>query len=113
MKQTISQTLRALGITANYRGYRQLCVAVKLVVLDEDATISVKKNVYIPTAEILHCNHQTIERNIRTVIDRVWRMNRPYLSEMAGYPLDDPPTATEFIDMIANHVRCTCGINVT
>lgn len=112
MKNLIIQTLRSLGVTANYRGYRQLCFALELVVEDEDRLLNIKHEVYVPIAEILHCNYKTIERNIRTVIDRVWRTNRARLFEVAGFSMEKQPTACEFIDYVANHIRCQCLINI-
>ena len=45
MKQIISQQLRQLGITANYRGFRQLVIAIALVTEDEDRLFSMQKEV--------------------------------------------------------------------
>ena len=108
MQQTIQQTLRSLGITANYRGYHQLCYIVELVAQDEDCLLNMNQRVYIPVAASFHCNPNTLERNIRTLISRVWEVNPNRLSEIAGYQLEWPPTVTEFIDYVTNYVRCSC-----
>lgn len=108
MQEIIHQTMRNLGITRNYRGYKQLFIAVELALEDEDRLLNVQEEIFRPTAEILHCNILTIERNIRTVINRVWGTNSRLLQNYARYNLKFKPTVTEFIEIIVNHVFRTC-----
>lgn len=108
MQNQIIRTLRSLGITANYRGYRQLCVAISLVVENEDRMLHVAQEVYNPTADTLHCNRKTIERNIRTIIRRIWSIDPSRYLALSGTSISEPPTASEFIDVLAYHVRCIC-----
>ncbi len=112
MEETIKQTLRRLGITRNYRGYNILLVAVQLVLEDESRIRSVMEEVYRPTAKIVGCNFPSIERNIRTIIDRVWNMNKQSLIRIADFPMSQQPTAAELIDIIASHVRRTCRTKI-
>lgn len=107
MDEHIEQTLLRLGVTRNYRGYRILCVAVRLVLEDEWRLQNIMEEVYRPTSEIIHCGFASVERNIRTVIHRVWHTDRQLLITMATYKLQLQPTVHEFIDIIANHVRRT------
>ena len=46
MKTTIQKTLRALGITRNYDGYRLILAAVQLAVEDEDRLCLAPKEIY-------------------------------------------------------------------
>ena len=46
MKITMQKTLRALGITRNYDGYRLILAAVQLAVEDEDRLRLVTKEIY-------------------------------------------------------------------
>ncbi len=105
MDAIINQALRRLGITANYRGHRQLAFAVRLVVENEDRLYAVQREIYEPIARSMGCNVDTIDRNIRTVLQRAWKQNRPQLNALAGYELIEQPKPAEFIDMIANRVR--------
>ena len=107
MKNIINQQLRQLGITANYRGFRQLVIAIALVTEDEDRLFSMQKEVYSPVAAALHCSDESVERNIRTAINRMWHTNRERYFQIIGYEISTQPTATEFIDAIANAVRCS------
>ena len=46
-----------------------------------------------------------MDRNIRTAVQIAWRTNPELLREMAGYPLDGPPTASEFLEILSNDVQ--------
>ena len=52
----------------------------------------------------LGITRNNVERNIRTVIFRAWKVNRPLLSQLAGFPLEAPPAVSHFIEMLANHL---------
>ena len=103
-KITIQKTLRALGITRNYDSYRMILAAVQLAVEDEDRLRLVTKEIYRPVSILCCCPLANVERNIHTVIFRVWKVNRPLLSQLAGFPLEAPPAVSHFIEMLANHL---------
>ena len=44
---------------------------------------------------------QAVERNIRAAADRAWRCNPALLTELAGHPLGEPPTASQLIAILA------------
>lgn len=48
-----------------------------------------------------------MERNIRTAVARAWKINRPLLVEMAGYPLTCLPSASEFIEILTSYILRT------
>ena len=102
--KTLMHDLRTLGIGRQYLGYNITIKAVRLVVLDENRLLSIKQGVFVPLSEQQQCDWRTIERNIRTVIHRAWCVNQPYLSELAGYPLHQEPTVTEFVEMLSDHI---------
>ena len=103
-KITIQKTLRALGITRNYDSYRLILAAVQLAVEDEDRLRLVTKEIYRPVSILCCCPLANVERNIRTVIFRAWKVNRPLLSQLAGFPLEAPPAVSHFIEMMASHL---------
>lgn len=102
--QTIISDLRTLGIGRQYLGYNITIAAVQLVLDDENRLLCIKQGVFLPLAEQQNCDWRTIERNIRTVIHRAWTVNRPYLSELAGYPMHQEPTVTEFVEILSAHI---------
>lgn len=107
MKPIIQDQLHRLGISANYVGYFLLTDAIALTLEDESRLLNVTKEIYNPVARLHGCRIDTIERNIRTLIYRTWHMCPKRLIEIAGYPLQAPPTVTEFIDILTVHVRRT------
>mgnify|MGYP003301473213 CR=1 FL=1 len=100
----IVSDLRSLGIGRQYLGYNITIMAVRMVLTDENRLLCIKQGVFIPLSEQQHCDWRTIERNIRTVIHRAWNVNQTYLNELAGYPLHQEPTVTEFVEMLSAHV---------
>lgn len=104
MENQIKETLRALGVTTNYYGFYRTIAAVELVLENNERLQSVTREIYWVIAENCGCKRSAVERNIRTVIQRAWRINPKRLIVMAGYPLTEPPTASEFIEIIANYV---------
>ena len=101
---TVQDTLRLFGITRCYKGFQQTAHAICLVVHDESRLEAVTKKIYMETASHFHCKWTAVERNIRTAAARAWKVNRPLLFEMAGYPLACIPTASEFIEILASYI---------
>lgn len=101
---TIQNFLRPFGITRCYKGYKHTAFAIYLAVQEESRLEAITKEIYMETASHFGCSWTAVERNIRTAVARAWRINRPLLCEMAGYPLDTEPTASEFIEIIASYI---------
>ena len=111
MIETIYQLLHYLSITGNYRGFKQTVVAIKLILEDEDWLLRIT-DLCDKVSDILGAPYGTVERNIRTVINRVWKNCPKRLIEIAGYHMYAPPNVSEFLDILANHVRRTCRISI-
>lgn len=103
-REWIEATLRSLGVGANYRSYHRTVDAILLAVEDQQRLAAVKREIYTVIGERDHCTWSAVERNIRTVISRAWRCNRKLLIQMAGYPMQIPPTASDFLDIVTNYV---------
>ena len=59
---------------------------------------------YKAVAKRCNCSAVAIERNVRTLAQRAWKVNRQLVIETAGYPLCAAPAATEFVEMLANKI---------
>lgn len=112
MTNTIYQLLHHLSATGNYRGFKLTVVAVKLILEDEDWQLSTTDLCH-KVAEIVGCPYDTVERNIRTLINRVWKNCSKQLIEIAGFHMYAPPNVSEFLDILANHIRRTCRVSVS
>lgn len=104
MNTNIHNTLHTLGITRNYDGYRLTLTAVKLALEDESRLRFVTGQIYRPVSVICSCPLAHVERNIRTVIFRAWRVNKAFLFKIAGFPLDAPPSVSHFIEMLVDYL---------
>ncbi len=101
----ICDELQALGITANCVGRRQTAMAIELALQDEGRLSHVTKEIYWVFADSIGCKRCDIERNIRTVSHRARKEGRQRLIEIARYDLHAASTASEFISILASHIR--------
>ena len=99
----ISEVLRLLGIGGNYSGHRLTAAAVILTIKDPDRLLYVTNHLYWPVAQQHGCSWQCVERAIRSAAKRAWERNPDYLKELARYPMEKAPTASEFVDILASH----------
>lgn len=100
----VRDILRLFGITRCYKGFQHTSYAIYLAVQNEFRLGAVTKEIYMPTASRFNCKWTAVERNIRTAVARAWKVNRPLLFEMAGYPLTCTPSASEFIEIVASYI---------
>lgn len=100
----IESTLRSLGITRLYKGYKQLHYAINIVVSNNDDQKLVIRHIFEEVAALTNCKWNAIERNIRTLSAHAWKINPSFLSEMAGHPLSSAPSASELIEIISTYV---------
>lgn len=101
----IETILRKLGITCKYVGYRQIILAVELVMEDEERLHAVGEKIYKVIGARNNRSQSSVERNIRTLILLAWESNKSFLDEIAGYRLIEPPTTSNFISIIYLYVK--------
>lgn len=75
---------------------------VDRVLGDEDRLSRLVLEVYTPVALQYGCDWKVVERNLRTVILRAYKQNPQLMERLAGYPMEKPPRAGEFLGMIYN-----------
>ena len=100
----IQDILRSFGITGSYKGFHHACYSIHLATDDDFRLEAVTKEIYMETAVHFGCKWTAVERNIRTVVARAWQINPSLLRHMAGYHLDGPPTASEFIEIVSSYI---------
>ena len=101
----IGETLRLLGISGNLRGHRFTAAAVLLALEKPERLLGVTKELYPVVAAQFGCSWHCVERGIRSAAARAWRKNPQYLMQLAGYPLDGAPTASEFVDILVGYFQ--------
>ncbi len=101
VQQEVRAMLNELSVTSNYAGYRQTVAAVLLAMEQPDALSLISKRIYPEVAKQFDSNWRSIERNIRTVLTRVWEDNALQLSLLACAELTKRPTTAHFIRILA------------
>ena len=99
----VGEILRLLGIGGNFSGHRFTAAAVMLTMREPDRLLYVTKLIYEAVGQQFGCSWQGVERAVRFSSRRAWTRNPQYLMELARYPLEGPPTSSEFIDILASH----------
>lgn len=101
---TPTYLIRKLGITARYHGYGYLIFAIERIMSNPDLLFHVTKHLYPMIGEQFGAKSANVERAMRTAIGVCWwKGNRGFLEKMAGFPMQDKPSVTEFIDIVANY----------
>lgn len=107
MTQWIEDSLRELGITPKYVGFRRTVLSISRVLEDENRLREVVKQIYHVVGDMDHCTWTAVECTLRTVVAQVWAHHAKRLCEMAGYTLPQAPTNADFLDIMSNYVRRT------
>ena len=103
--EDIKVTLRSLGVAGNYRCYTRTLAAIALILEDENRLFHVVQEVYTVVGLQCGCSWQAVEHSVRIAVGRAWRYNRDELITLSGYPIDEAPTASEFMGVIVNHLQ--------
>ncbi len=102
----IEQTLRRLRISGKLKGYAYLTYMIGETVKNPRRTELITKDLYPETAARFGSEYRRVERAVRHAIRFSWNAGGgEELSQLAGYPLDRPPSNSEFIDIVAFGVR--------
>lgn len=105
MNDRIGQLLFSLGVSAKYTGFFYSMCAIELVSHDPALLSMVTKDLYPAVAHHCSSTPSRVERNIRHTAELAWEKNRVVLQEMAGYPLQHRPCASQFIAILASEYK--------
>ena len=98
--------LRMLGASGKLAGFRQTAYMIEQAREHPECVELITKRLYRDTARAFHTSSNCVERNLRTVIQTCWRYpDHSFLNLIMGIPLVQPPTNTQFIDMLAAYLR--------
>ena len=93
-----------LGISVKYVGFSYAAQAIHIAVLNPERLHYITKEIYMEVAIMYKTNPSTIEHAIRRVISVAWKRNAPLLKELANYPLEKAPSASEFLSILSMHI---------
>ena len=105
LKNVLFDLLRPFGITNNYTGCSQLIRAIQIVLEKPDGIQAVHKQIYAVSAKEYDLQPRSVESNIRTLSDIAWKNDPARLVQIAGYSLDNRPSAVQFIEIFSNYIQ--------
>ena len=103
MDKKVEQMLYSIGLTPNYKGYRQLTQALQIAVEEPEALEAVTKWLYPAVARKCGTNWRTVERNIRTMIGIAWQTAPEQLESLSGCALEGRPRPAQFLAFLTYH----------
>ena len=101
----ITSVLRRMGVSRVYCGFPYLLHALSLVLEDDTRMQRMGKEIYSATAEAFEVTSVSVERNLRTISRKAWRTAPEFICQMAGCTLEKQPTTSEFIEILAGHIK--------
>lgn len=112
--RVVAAILHEVGIPAHIKGYRYVREAI-LMAADRD-DLSITKEVYPGIARVHRTTASRVERAIRHAIEVAWNRGSPEaLTRLFGYTVSRTrgrPTNSEFISMVADHLRNASAVAV-
>ena len=104
--EEIARLLRSIGASGRLVGFHYTVYIVYHILQKPDEYFWITKCAYPETARYFKVSPSSVEHAIRTLIASVWnRRNHSNLTRVAGIELEKPPTNSEFIAMIADHLN--------
>lgn len=109
-EQCIRAIFRSLGVGRSYQGYEYVVYGLQLVLEDETRLKYITKSLYPDIAKKYHTSWGCVERNIRTVVDVVWREeNEACLLEICGGRKIEKPKNGCFFELMSEYVKRCCA----
>ncbi|MCI5704973.1 sporulation initiation factor Spo0A C-terminal domain-containing protein [Candidatus Pseudoscillospira sp. SGI.172] len=103
---TAERLLRSLGATGKLAGFRCTVYMIERIKEDPEQLQLITKRLYKETGKRFGSSAASVERNLRTLIHFCWnRTDHSFLEHIAGTPLKNPPTNSEFLDILASYLR--------
>ncbi len=98
--------LRLLGVSGKLSGFYFAVYMLEQVQKKPEYVLLITKRLYRQTAQHFNTTTSCVERNLRTLVQACWRQpDHSMLNQIAGSPLSQPPTNTQFLDMLASYLR--------
>ena len=103
-EREIRELLFRLGANSQYCGFEYMMQCIEAMMQSEEAREYVKV-AYVIAAAACNTDDTCVERDIRTVIESIWRGgNQDLLEEIIGYPVTSRPKAKEFLNRLTDYV---------
>ncbi len=101
--------LHQLGVGKSYKGYDYILHGINLISLDESLLHCITKVLYIDIAREYHTSSTCVERNMRKVIEVIWRdaeQNQKLITSIFGTRYSKAkPSNKEFLELLYEYVK--------
>lgn len=108
-KLVAKSVLHQLGIGQSYSGYDYILYAIELIEQDESVLKGITKILYIDMAREFQTSHTCVERNIRKVIEVIWKQppeNQALIRKIFGRRfLQHKPSNKEFLELLYEYIK--------
>lgn len=108
-KLSAKSVLHQLGIGKSYSGYSYILYAIELIEQDENILNDITKRLYVDIAKRFQTSHICIERNIRKVIEVIWKQdqsNQILIQKIFGIAFStNKPSNREFLDLLYEYIN--------
>lgn len=109
-ERDIQMILRLLGVNGTYQGFPYTVDAILLAIQNRDRLIHITKDIYPDVAVKYHTHWKCVEKNIRTLVEAIWKYgDRAMLEEIGGEVMEERPKNTRFIEMISDYIVSAQG----
>ena len=99
------KVLRQLGANGSYLGFYYVAFGIAKSIRNPELLTYICKGLYAEIAEHFHVDVKNMERNIRTVVNLIWKHgDRDLLNEIFGKELTDKPKSAEFMDALSQYI---------
>ena len=106
---TTKSILHQLGIGKSYSGYNYILYALELIEQDESVLTGITKVLYIDIAREFHTSDTCVERNIRKVIEVIWKhseTNKSLIIKIFGNKFGvNKPSNKDFLELLYEYVK--------
>lgn len=103
-EKTIKQTILHLTGKQSYKGFNYVVYGIALSIEDSEQLKYISKSLYIDIASKFNTSQKNVERNVRTVIDVIWRnKNNELLKKICNGKVSSKPTNKNFFIMMSEY----------
>lgn len=100
------RVLRCLGVSGKLTGFPYAVYMIERVITEPSCIQLITKKLYPETAKKFGVSMVSVERTTRTLIKACWKNeNHDFLDYIAGNHLEQCPTNSEFLDLVASYLR--------
>ena len=108
-EDTAKSVLHQLGIGKSYKGYNYILYGIHLISQDESRLYCITKVLYIDIAKEHHTSSICVEKNMRTIIEVIWRKTREnkqlILNIFGSRYASVKPSNKEFLELLYEYIK--------